>query len=80
MVCIRETTDYEATYDCRQVHSHSTVYWPCRLLYWVLVVWGSILDYRCRSLWTDRFYQSHCVGHLQEQQEEYHRRWLMGKS
>ena len=76
--CIREASGYIATYDHSEEHSHSTVHWPCRSLYWVVVVWGSILDCICRTLWTDRLYQSHCDSHCQVQQEEY-RSWQLNR-
>ena len=58
----------KVTHHNTEVHSHSSVHWPCRLslFYWVLVLRGSSRDYRCRSLWSQWLYQRHCVDHLQE--------------
>ena len=59
-------------YHCTEVHSHSTAHWPSRSLHWILVARESSLDYRCRSLWNQQLYWSHCVYHLQEQQGVHH--------
>ena len=44
--------------------SRSTVHWPCR--YACCLLAGCTLDYRCKSLWIQKLYQSPFVDHWQE--------------
>ena len=76
----KKTIIYHFTYDCTEVHSHSTVHWTGT--FYCLIPAVCSLHHRCRSLQSCRLYWIGCVDHLWEYQGHHSQwlRWIKNKS